>query len=160
VTASPEPLPPWRRCTVADAEVLARLNARLSRDEGAPIGSPAEYLVRMRSWLTDDSYQAAMAETEAGEPVAHVVWRSAPDDGGGVFVRQFSVVPSRRGRGLGARLFERAVQDLWPGEPLRLDVLDTNPRGRAFWERMGFASYSRVMHRAAEPPPQPTSAVR
>lgn len=149
MTASPDPLPSWRRCTVADAEVRAALNAQLARDEGAPVGSPSEYVERMRARLQEDRYRAALAETEHGEPVAQVVWRPDPDDGG-IFVRQFLVVPSRRGRGLGGRLFDQAVRDLWPGERLRLDVLDTNPRGRAFWERMGFASYRRLMRRAPD----------
>jgi GNAT superfamily N-acetyltransferase len=64
-----------------------------------------------------------------------------------VFVRQFFVARPHRGRGLGRRLFETAVEQFWSGRPLRLDVYDSNPRGGAFWERIGFAPHSRLMRR-------------
>jgi GNAT superfamily N-acetyltransferase len=147
MAAPPDDLPLWRRCTTADAAVLAELNAHLSEDEGASVGTPAAYLDRMRTWLEEGRYDAAVVESD-GEPIAYVVWRHDPDYGD-VYVRQFFVARAHRGQGLGTRLFESAVHELWPGRPLRLDVYDSNPRGGAFWERMGFEPYSRLMRRAA-----------
>ena len=138
-------LPPWRRCTVADAPLLAELNAQLSEDEGASVGTPAAYQDRMRTWLEQGRYAAALASSEVG-PVAYVVWRHDPDDDD-IYVRQFFVVREHRGQGLGRRLFERAADELWAGRVLRLDVYDSNPRGRAFWERLGFGAYSALMRR-------------
>ena len=145
MTSPSDPLPNWRRCTVADAEHLAEMNARLSEDEGAPVGTPKAYVERMRGWLEDGRYEAAIAEAGA-EPIAYVVWRHDLDYAD-VFVRQFFVSRDHRGRGLGRVLFERAVQEFWPEHTLRLDVYDSNPRGGAFWERMGFVAYSRLMRR-------------
>jgi GNAT superfamily N-acetyltransferase len=138
--------PTWRRCTLADTEVLAEMNAELSHDEGAAVGEPSAYLARMRTWLEQDRYQAALAESH-GEPVAYVVWRRDPDYDD-VYVRQFFVARPHRGRGLGRRLFEAAVQEFWPSDRLRLDVYDSNPRGGAFWEQLGFVPYSRLLRRA------------
>jgi GNAT superfamily N-acetyltransferase len=151
----PDALPRWRRCTIADASVLAELNAQLSEDEGSSVGTPAAYLERMRRWVDEGRYDAAVAES-GGEPIAYVVWRHDPDDGD-VYVRQFFVAGAHRGQGLGRRLFERAVDELWPGQPLRLDVYDSNPAAGAFWERMGFAPYSRLMRR---PPSAPSHEPR
>ena len=146
MSTAPDDLPAWRRCTVADAEVLAEMNAQLSRDEGAaPVGTLSDYLARMRAWLEEDRYQAAVAES-ASEAVAYVVWRRDPDYAD-VFVRQFFVRPAHRGRGLGRALFEQAVRELWPTDRLRLDVYDSNQGGGAFWERLGFVPYSRLMRR-------------
>ncbi len=142
--------PPWRRCTPADAEVLGPLNAQLSEDEGAAVGTPSAYRERAREWLTTGRYEAAVAEVD-GDPVGYVVWRRDPDYGD-VYVRQFFVAREHRGRGLGRRLFEEAVSAFWPGDVLRLDVYDSNPRGGVFWESLGFVAYSRLMRRSPETP--------
>jgi GNAT superfamily N-acetyltransferase len=148
-------LPPWRRCTSADAPVLAVMNAELSVDEGAePVGPVSAYVERMATWLEEGRYEAALAEDD-GEPVAYVVWRSDPDYAD-VFVRQYFVTRPHRGQGLGRALFERAVAELWPEDTLRLDVYDSNPGGAAFWQRLGFTPYSRLMRR---PPTQPPHRV-
>ena len=71
MSTAPDDPPAWRRCTVADAEVLAEMNAQLSRDEGAaPVGTLSDYLARMRARLEEDRYQAAVAES-ASEAVAY-----------------------------------------------------------------------------------------
>jgi GNAT superfamily N-acetyltransferase/catechol 2,3-dioxygenase-like lactoylglutathione lyase family enzyme len=145
MAAPPDELPPWRRCSVADAAILAELNARLSEDEGSSVGTPAAYLDRMQTWLAEGRYDAAIVDPD-GEAIAYVVWRDDPDYED-IYVRQFFVVREHRGQGLGRQLFERAAEELWAGRVLRLDVYDSNPRGRAFWEQMGFASYSSLMRR-------------
>ncbi len=148
--ATHHPPPPWRRCTSDDAEVLAAMNEQLSRDEGAaPVGPLSAYVERMATWLEQGRYEAAIAES-GEEPVAYVVWRDDPDYAD-VFVRQFFVVPDQRGQGPGRRLFEQAVEELWPGSTLRLDVYDSNPRGGAFWESLGFVPFSRLMRREPTP---------
>ena len=139
----------WMPCGPGDAELLGSLNAQLAEDEGAPtIGPPAAYIKRMRGWLEQGSYQAAAAR-RGGEVVAYVLWRDDLDYGD-IFIRQFFVARGHRGAGLGRRLFERAVRQFWQGRPLRLDVYDSNPRGCAFWEKIGFAPYSRLMRRPPE----------
>lgn len=136
----------WRRAGADDAEVIGRFNAQLSVDEGAePVGPPELYVQRMRGWLEQNRYEAALAY--AGESVvAYVVWRDDPDYDS-LFVRQFFVARPFRGKGLGRALFLRAVDEFWPDRQLRLDVYDTNPRGAAFWTSVGFVPYSRLMRR-------------
>lgn len=139
----------WRRCGLHDADQLGSFNAQLSVDEGGPaVGDLTVYVDRMRRWLADSRYEAALAEGAQGA-VAYLLWREDPDYGD-VFVRQFFVARDLRGAGLGGHLFEQAVAQFWPGRPLRLDVYDSNPRGLAFWRRMGFEPYSRLLRRPVE----------
>jgi GNAT superfamily N-acetyltransferase len=136
-------------CGPDDAELLGSLNAQLAEDEGAQlIGPPSAYIKRMRDWLEHDRYKAAAAR-RGDDVLAYVLWRDDPDYGD-IFVRQFFVSRGHRGAGLGQHLFERAVYQFWPGRPLRLDVYDSNPRAAAFWEKTGFAPFSRLMRRAPE----------
>lgn len=62
----------------------------------------------------------------------------APED---AYIGLLMIVPSSRGSGAGARLLHqlqaRARARACPR--IHLGVLDANPRGRAFWEREGFA---------------------
>lgn len=48
--------------------------------------------------------------------------------------------PAARGTGLGARMARHVMAQAQADNAacLRIAVLDTNPRGRAFWERLGF----------------------
>lgn len=138
----------WTICDARDAELLGAMNAQLSEDEGGqPIGPLPVIVARMRGWLETGRYQAAVAR-RGDEALAYVLWR-ADQDYGDIFIRQYFVSRENRGAGLGQALFERAVSQFWAGRPLRLDVYDTNPRGRAFWEKNGFVSYSRLMRRGA-----------
>ena len=139
---------PWTPSIATDAELLGALNLQLSQDEGGhAIGPPSVYAARMRDWLLDGRYQAAIAR-RGDDVLAYVLWRDDVDYGD-IYIRQFFVSRQYRGAGLGRVLFERAVRQFWGGRPLRLDVYDSNPRGWPFWEQAGFASYSRLMRRAA-----------
>ena len=138
----------WVLCDARDAEVLGAMNAQLSVDEGGePIGPLPVYVARMRDWLETGRYQAAIAH-RGDEALGYLLWRD-DQDYGDIFIRQYFVAREHRGAGLGRALFERAVSQFWAGRPLRLDVYDSNPRGRAFWEKTGFAPYSRLMRRGA-----------
>jgi len=138
----------WTLCDAHDAEVLGAMNAHLSVDEGGELVGPLPvYVARMRDWLETGRYQAAIAR-RGDEALAYLLWRD-DQDYGDIFIRQYFVARDHRGAGLGRALFERAVSQFWPGRPLRLDVYDSNPRGRAFWEKTGFAPYSRLMRRGA-----------
>lgn len=59
----------------------------------------------------------------------------------GAYVSDLWVAPDRRGTGLGARLLAgagRLAATRWQARFLRLGVYGSNPRARAFYERLGF----------------------
>jgi GNAT superfamily N-acetyltransferase len=150
MTEPPSGSSSWTLCGPEDAALLGSMNLALSTDEGGmPVGQLSVYVERMERWLRLGQYNAALATIDE-VPVAYVLWRDDPDYGD-IFVRQFFVRREYRGTGLGRRLFADAVGQFWQSNPLRLDVYDSNPRGRAFWEAVGFEPYSRLMRRAPQP---------
>ena len=91
----------WRRATLDDSPVLARMNVELIQDEGhSDPMTTAQLEDRMRRWLAAE-YSAVLFE-DAGEPVAYALFRD--NEGHGIFLRQFFVVRHRRRQGQSRRL--------------------------------------------------------
>ncbi|HET7795822.1 MAG TPA: GNAT family N-acetyltransferase [Rhizobacter sp.] len=133
----------YRPATVADAEVLGRLNHQLIRDEGHrnPM-SEAELIERMRGWLSHDGYEALLG-FDGDTPVAYVLWRDQPDC---VYLRQIYVQRDYRRQGA-ARHLMLSVFERWPDKRLVVDVLAGNARALAFWRRMGYQDYAVMLER-------------
>ncbi|MGH9311439.1 MAG: GNAT family N-acetyltransferase [Vicinamibacterales bacterium] len=64
------------------------------------------------------------------------------------WIAMMLVEPAYRGRGLGARLLEAAIQALPPSNPIRLDA---TPLGRPLYQRYGFADESLLTRHVREP---------
>lgn len=96
--------------------------------EAPPGCDPARSL---REGLFDGPRLIAIAETAFGYP--------EPAD---AYLGLMIAAPSARGRGAGARFLRHIEAEARArGCPnLYLAVLEANPRGRAFWEREGFAT--------------------
>jgi GNAT superfamily N-acetyltransferase len=59
-----------------------------------------------------------------------------------VHVHQLFVLPEHQSRGIGRECMLLVMQEARElGLPVRLRVMKVNPRARAFYERLGFASY-------------------
>ena len=73
----------------------------------------------------------------SGEDVGVLVVDRAPDC---LKVNQLFIRPEHQGRGIGEALMKRVIADAeGHGLPIRLRVLNTNPRAAAFYRRLGFA---------------------
>jgi GNAT superfamily N-acetyltransferase len=132
-----------RPATVADAVLLAELNAQLIVDEGLKEQpTDAELLVRMLTWLNGD-YLATIAEVD-GEPVAYLLWRP---ESPAVYLRQFFVRREWRRKGVGREVLAAAMAQLWPGLRVDLDVLVVNESGHDFWRSLGFELHSYRLRR-------------
>jgi GNAT superfamily N-acetyltransferase len=81
----------------------------------------------------------------------------AIDYGGFGWIAMMLVDPGFRGRGLGARLLERAMTALPPTLPVRLDA---TPLGRPLYQRFGFEDDVVLSRYVAEPPAGEHRAVR
>ncbi|HWQ15546.1 MAG TPA: GNAT family N-acetyltransferase [Roseiflexaceae bacterium] len=142
-----------RPATAADAPSLAAMNRQLIADEGSrnPM-SLAELEERMRR-LIAEGWAALLFEDER-ELAGYALYRVRHDEYDPqrpeVDIRQFFVLPERRGRGVGRAAFERmAAAHFPPGARLVLEVLASNPAGRAFWGRLGFTVYATTLTRAS-----------
>jgi GNAT superfamily N-acetyltransferase len=129
----------FRPATEKDCPRLAGWNHQLIRDEGHRNRmSVAELEERMLGWLGSE-YQAVIFE-EDGDWVAYALFREESEE---IYLRQFFVVPDRRGRGIGCRAVEILRSQVWPkGKRLTVEVLAANGRGAAFWRRAGYKDYS------------------
>ncbi|ACM31183.1 conserved hypothetical protein (plasmid) [Rhizobium rhizogenes K84] len=68
------------------------------------------------------------------------------------YLRQFFIARKSRGAGLGRAAIELLLAERFK-EPMvvRLEVLDSNPRGFGFWTAVGFQGYSRNLERTSGP---------
>jgi GNAT superfamily N-acetyltransferase len=138
-----------RAATAADSQLLAEMNSQLTRDEGSrnPMDVP-QLATRMEKWLSTE-WQAVLFEHEHST-IGYSVFQIAADyydpSIPEVHLRHFFIVPERRRRGLGRKALQLLIESAFPSAAhIYLDVLATNPRGKQFWESMGFQPYSLAM---------------
>lgn len=134
----------YRPASLADLEVLARLNAGLQRDQGSlqPLAE-ATLRQRMADWLGRGEYQAVLAERD-GQSLGYALYRLEDQL---IFLRHLYVAPEARRQGLGRAFYRHLRDERWPaGWPVQLNVLAVNERGQAFWAALGFETYSLTLH--------------
>lgn len=139
-----------RQHVLAERDVLARMNKELLEDE--KIRSPMNVAAlrdRFDRFVDEDGWSIEVFLKES-EIVGYITYRSEPDPvaptGQSIHLRQFYIARSHRRQGLGAAaiaLFKRSR--LKDGDRIVLDVLDTNPRGKRFWQSVGFVPYATIM---------------
>lgn len=136
--------PVYRPAGLADLEVLTDFNAGLQRDQGSPQPLTETALrQRLADWLSRGEYQAVLAERD-GQSLGYALYRL---EEAAIFLRHLYVAPKARRQGLGRAFYHHLRDQLWPADwPVRLDVLATNKRGRAFWASLGFETYSLTLH--------------
>ncbi len=145
------------------------MNRRLIEDEGSRNPMSLDELAdRFRNWL-EGTWQVDLLIEAADGPaqpnskssvgpiqpppesvVGYAVYQVRRDEyfpeATEVYLRQFYLERERRGRGLGSDGYLRLAQERFPpGCTISLDVLETNPAGRRFWEKLGFAPYSTTL---------------
>lgn len=138
----------------SDLPLLAEMNFALLLDEQSrnPMSLP-ELAERMRGWL-DSEWKMVLLERE-GSVIGYGIYRLQKDsyfpDRDAVYVRQYFLRAEYRGQGLGRAGFEAMVQSCFPaGCRIELETLATNPKGMAFWQRMGFRVYCTTFVRENE----------
>ncbi|KAA2234382.1 GNAT family N-acetyltransferase [Salinarimonas soli] len=116
-----------------DLDCLAEMNLGLIRDSG--------HRSRMTLAVLRERFVRSRAEggsfdifEDATGPVGFAGWREedtqADPSGRHVFLRQFYMVPERRGDGTARACFDLLARERWhPGQRVALDVLDANRRG-------------------------------
>ncbi len=133
---------------------VARMNKELLEDEGSRNPMSLDELRERLVRFVDDEGWSVELFTVAGEIVGYITYRYEANvvspDGRSLHLRQFYIARHHRRRGLGAAaiaLFKRTR--LNSGERIHLDVLESNPYGKAFWRRVGFVPYATVMEGSA-----------
>jgi predicted GNAT family acetyltransferase len=129
----------FRRATVDDRALLAKLNHQLIGDEGHRNKMTVPELEqRMRGWL--QSEYAAMIFEESGEVVAYALYREEPEE---LYLRQLFVARDQRRKAIGRTAVEILRTRIWPkNKRLTVSVLVQNTAAVAFWRAVGYQDYS------------------
>lgn len=140
-----------RSATLEDVSILAAMNQQLIMDENSKntmTGSQLER--RMEAWLS--SNRQAVIIKRGSEIIGYMLYHHNTDEyfpyKNSIYVRHFFILPSYRRRGIGQGVFNQIASEYFPkGHALMLDVLETNPEGKAFWQKLGFDVYTITMRR-------------
>lgn len=128
-----------------EAETLAAMNLELIRDEGSENPMTFEQLVKRMLHLLQTEYKAVLIKMN-GLVIGYCLYRidyRLDDLGSDIFVRQFFIKPSYRRMGFGSSAFRLLTETVFKeAVQLKLDVLESNANGKAFWARLGFEPYS------------------
>ena len=131
-------------------DALARMNKALIEDEESrnPM-SVAELRDRFGRFVGEEGWTVEVFTWE-NQVVGFITYRYEPDPiasaGQCVHLRQFYIARTHRRQGIGAAaiaLFKRSR--LRRGDRVVLEVLETNPGGKRFWQHAGFVPYAAVM---------------
>jgi predicted acetyltransferase len=128
----------FRRATVDDCALLAKLNHQLIRDEGHRNQMTIPELEqRMKGWLASE-YEAALFENQE-EVMAYALYREQPDE---IYLRQLFVVRNQRRKGIGNEAVNILRTKIWPKHKrLTVEVLVQNQAAIAFWRAVGYKDY-------------------
>lgn len=133
-----------RRLALVDAEEALTLSTTAGWNQ-----RPDDWRMLLR--IAPQGSFAAIAD-------GHIVGTAIGIDYGGFgWIAMMLVDPAFRGRGLGARLLEAAIEALPPAKPVRLDA---TPLGRPLYQRYGFEDESLLTRHVREPAARPTLADR
>ncbi|CAN0620825.1 Acetyltransferase (GNAT) family protein [Burkholderia multivorans] len=124
---------------MADADLLAESNARLSTDEGHRIVRTFdEYRSRMCGWLSSSRHHAIVFERN-DRFAAYALYEECDEY---TCLRQFFVARDCRRQGIGAAAIDLLRSEVWdPARRLTVEVLVTNHVGIAFWHAVGYQDY-------------------
>lgn len=130
----------YRRPLVSDLPILARMNKDLIDDERSHNPMSVRHLAeRMKDWLESGDYDAILFEYNDAL-VAYALFQQKPAS---IYLRQFFVDRDFRRQGIGRCAIHMLLNDIFPpGLRITLDVLTSNPAGKAFWHQVGFQHYA------------------
>lgn len=140
-----------RLASADDIVILIEMNQQLLIDEGKHNQMSFDELkIRMMAWLKGKR-EAVIVERK-GAVIGYMLYGRVADEyfpyKDSIYIRQFFIQPSYRRRGIGQVVFEQIVTNFFePGVALTLDILESNPEGKAFWGKQGFVEYHTTMRR-------------
>jgi len=139
-----------RPASETDLPLLGQMNRRLIEDEHSRNPMNAAQLEQRMRGLWAQGYLTRLFVDASGRTLGYALYRVLPDDyypdQQFVYLRQFYVERDVRRRGVGTRALALLLEEFPIGAAVALDVLASNPAGRAFWESAGFVPYCTTMH--------------
>jgi ribosomal protein S18 acetylase RimI-like enzyme len=135
-----------------DLRTVAEMNHELIRAEGSvnPMSLP-ELEARMRGWLKGE-YRALLV-MHGSEVIGYLLFRPEANEyfqeRPRFYIRQYFIRKENRRQGFGrAGLDEFIKRHLPEKAEISVEVLETNPGGKKFWEKVGFRKYLTCLRRS------------
>ena len=128
----------YRHANLDDLPILVRMNRQLTEDEQHRNRFKSEewFKERMRSFLKGE-YEAVLFEID-GKAVAYALYRNHLEHDDTIYLRQIFVDRSFRRRGLGRKIMETLMKEIWPEEKrLTVGVLIDNEAAFSFYKSVG-----------------------
>jgi predicted acetyltransferase len=134
-----------RKATHDDIDSLTEMNKHLIEDEGSRNPMNFAQLKERMMKMLDDIWKILVISQD-GEEIGYMVYKVTPDEyfpeKSELYIRQYFVKRNHRSNGIGAEAFNKISSEYFPEEAVwTLDVLEVNPKGRRFWEKVGFKPY-------------------
>jgi GNAT superfamily N-acetyltransferase len=125
-----------RAATEADCEFLWCLTATTMRGYIAAVAVWEEGLQEQQFWCTFDPARWRVLTVD-GEDVGGFAAHHHPQ---ALYLSDLYLLPEFQGCGIGSAIIKMLSAEVWAmGKPLILQVLDSNPRARRLYERLGFS---------------------
>ncbi|MFD2699581.1 GNAT family N-acetyltransferase [Paenibacillus shunpengii] len=127
-----------------DVHILSQMNKELIEDEKSDNPMTLEELNdRMTDFLNNDWKAVLLVLGE--QAVGYALYQEREDINNRknktFYIRQYFIRRQYRRRGLGKQGIDKLRAELFQNSTLIIDVLESNPMGRRFWEEIGFNSY-------------------
>jgi GNAT superfamily N-acetyltransferase len=138
-----------RRASESDLIVLAQMNKQLIVDEGNPNPMTIQELEeRMRGWFFSDWNIDLICC--AAQVIGYALYQYRENqyykEQEEVYLRQYFIKPDFRNKGFGQAGINLLLENRYTSEQtIVIDVLECNPKGMNFWEKVGFIPYSTTM---------------
>lgn len=143
-----------RAANELDVEVIAGMNLQLIQDEGStnPMNM-GQLRARILEWLSSgwDIDLLIVEERIVGYAVYRLQCNPFDDTEKEVYIRQYFINRDERQKGYGIEGVQLLMETRFSAvKSLIIDVLETNPQGKRFWEKAGFKPYCTNMRRALD----------
>lgn len=128
----------------SNIELLTQMNKELIEDENSNnTMTLSELKDRMTNFLREEwkALLFILKDQVVGYALYKEVKETSNAQGNVIYLRQYYISRAYRRRGLGKQAIHMLKTGLFKEAIISVDVLESNPSGRQFWEEVGFKTY-------------------
>ncbi|KOP67391.1 hypothetical protein AMS62_20720 [Bacillus sp. FJAT-18019] len=134
-----------KEANLDDVHMLTERNQELIREENSENPMTYSQLYNRMSGFLDNDWRAVFLIIN-DEIAGYALFRERENgfdpNQKEIYLRQYLIRKNYRGRGWGREGIHLLMSNIFsPNATIHIDVLESNPGGRKFWESMGFKPY-------------------
>jgi predicted acetyltransferase len=128
---------------ISDVQILSQMNKELIEDEKSENPMTVDELTtRMKDFL-NNGWKAVLLVL-GDQNIGYALYQERVDTNirsRAVYLRQYFICRQYRGRGFGKQGIDLLRYEIFQDATVSIDVLESNPGGKKFWEGIGFKAY-------------------